>query len=224
MHLSKSSSFAIAALAAATFGIPGTTPLEAADFKASGYDTPAYVDLELGEVRVHEPAGTVTINIIRTGDFRQTTTVDYQTVEDDASEGQDYKGAGGTLVFRPGEGFKTVTVEIVRDDQEESLEGFRFELTSSDPNCLLMRSSTLVVIEDSPSPIAGPELQIASAGNGQIMLSWEGSEGCALERTTTPDAGNWERVECNPSINGNRCEVVQPAMAGAYYFYRLRLP
>src|SRR5687767_8412522 len=167
--------------------------LQAGDFKALDYETPAYVDFELSEVSVNEPAGTVAINIIRTGDFRRTTTIEYQTVEDDASEGADYKGAGGTLVFKPGEGFKTIVLEIIRDEEVESLESFRFELSSSDPNCMLMRSTALVVIEDQPVPIARPELQIAAAA-GKILLSWDGSDTCALERTETPAAGNWEPV------------------------------
>src|SRR5687768_16316778 len=96
----KSATLSLATLIATTLCAYG------ADFKALDYETPAYVDLEFSEVRVNEPAGAVTINIVRTGDFRRTTTVEYQTIEDEASEGQDYKGAGGTLVFRPGEGFK----------------------------------------------------------------------------------------------------------------------
>src|SRR5687767_7767361 len=131
--------------------------LQAGDFKALDYETPAYVDFELSEVSVNEPAGTVAINIIRTGDFRRTTTIEYQTVEDDASEGQDYKGAGGTLVFRPGEGFKTIVLDILRDEKEESTETFRFELTTSDPQCKLMRSSTAITIEDAPVAVSQPK-------------------------------------------------------------------
>jgi hypothetical protein len=215
MHL-KSCILGIAALSLTA--LPNY--LHAADFKASDYETPAYVDLELSEVRVNEPAGTVAINIIRTGDFRQTTTIEYQTIEDEASEGQDYKGAGGTLVFRPGEGFKTVVLEILKDDQEEAPETFRFEISSSDPKAMLMRTSTAITIEDAPAPISQPKLQIASAGNGKILLSWEGSQTCTLERTTTPGSGNWERVECSPEISGNRSQVLQP-VGGKLFFYRL---
>lgn len=207
----------ILAIASATTAIS----LQAADFKATDYETPAYVDLELTQVRVNEPAGTIAINIIRTGDFRQTTTIDYQTVEDDASEGEDYKGAGGTLVFKPGEGFKTVTLEILRDERAESAESFRFEISSSDPKAMLMRTSALVTIEDAPAPVSQPKLQIASAGNGQIRLSWEGSQACALERATTAGAGaTWERVACSPEVNGSRSEVLQ-AVGGKLFFYRL---
>ena len=186
-------------------------------------DTPAYVDLEFSEIRVNEPAGTVAIHILRSGDFRQTTTIEYQTVEQDdgASEGQDYKGAGGTIVFKPGEGFKTVMVEIVRDDQEESSESFLLELSSSDPNCALMRSSALVTIEDAPAPVSQLELQIAAAPGGTVLLSWEGSVQCSLERTTNPTLGNWEAVSCTPVVSGDRIEVTQP-VGGTFFFYRLR--
>jgi hypothetical protein len=186
------------------------------------YDTPAYLDLEFSALSVNEPAGTVAINIIRSGDFRQTTTVEYQTVEDDAAEGQDYKGAGGTLTFKPGEGFKTVLINILSDDEEESAESFHFELTSTDPNAVLMRSSAVVTIVDAPAPVSQPKLQIASAGNGNILLSWDGSDACALERATSPNSTNWEQVECSPTVTGNRCEVTQP-VGGTFYFYRLRV-
>jgi hypothetical protein len=212
----KSTSLTLAALFASSLGI------HAADFKALDYETPAYVDLEFSEIRVNEPAGTVAINIVRTGDFRRTTTVEYQTIEDDASEGQDYKGAGGTLVFKPGEGFKTIVVDILRDDAEESTETFRFELSTSDPQCMLMRSSAVVMIEDAPVPPSQPKLQIASAGNGKILLSWDGENSCALERTSSPTSGNWEHVECSPTVDGARYEVLQP-LGGKLYFYRLRV-
>lgn len=194
----------------------------AADFKAADYDTPAYVDLEFSEIRVNEPAGTVSINILRSGDFRQTTTIEYQTVEEDdgAAEGHDYKGAGGTIVFKPGEGFKTVVVEIVRDDQEESSESFWLELSTSDPRAALMRSFALITIEDAPLPVSQPELQIAAAPGGNVLLSWEGPR-CSLERTTNPALGNWEAVSCTPVVSGVRSEVTQP-VGSTFFFYRLR--
>ena len=216
MRYSKSASLACAALLATSAAV------RAADFKALDYETPAYVDLEFSEVRVNEPAGTVAINIVRTGDFRRTTTIEYQTVEDDASEGQDYKGAGGTLVFKPGEGFKTIVLDILRDDQEESSETFRFELSTSDPQCTLMRSSTVVTIEDAPVAVSQPKLQIASAGNGKVLLSWEGDHSCALERSSAPGSGNWEQLQSSPVVNGARNEVLQ-SIGGTFYFYRLRV-
>lgn len=198
-----------------------TALLQAGDFKALDYETPAYVDLEFSEMRVNEPAGVVTVNIIRSGDFRQTTTVDYQTVAESASEGEDYKGAGGTIVFKPGEGFKTINLEILQDEEVEETESFLLELSTTDPKAMLMRRSLAVTIEDAPKPISAPRLQIASAG-GNIVLSWDGSDLCALERTLNPGGGVWEAVDCAPVVDGDRSEVSQPA-GGALYFYRLRL-
>ena len=179
--------------------------------------------MEFREIRVNEPAGTIAINILLSGYFRQTTTIQYQTFDqnDGAAEGQDYKGACGTIVLKPGEGFNTVVFEIVRDDQEESSESFRLELSSSDPNCALMRSSALVTIEDAPVPVSQPELQIAAAPGGNVLLSWEGPTQCSLERTTNPALANWEAVSCTPVVSGDRTEVTQP-VGGTFFFYRLR--
>jgi hypothetical protein len=222
MHRAKLTHTSIAAI----FALAGSlfsNSTSAADFKAMDYDTPAYVDLEVGEVRVNEPAGTVSINILRTGDFRRTTTINYQTEEDTASEGQDYKGVGGSVTFRPGEGFKTITMEILADDKTESPESFRLEISGTGPNTMVFRSTASIVIEDAPVALSQPRLEIASAANGNIRLSWEGSDQCALERTTNPGAGNWESVSCSPTVAANRCEVLQPA-GGTFFFYRLRTP
>lgn len=219
MHRTKSTVCSLVA----TLGTLLSASTFAADFKASGYDTPAYVDLEFSESRVNEPAGTVSINFIRTGDFRQTTTIDYQTEDGTATAGQDFKATGGTLTFKPGEGYKTLTVEILSDDQAESTESFRFTITGSSPNTMVMRTSAEIVIVDAPVPISPPVLQIAAATTGNIRLSWEGSDRCALERTTNPASGNWEPVTCSPTVNEDRCEVLQP-VGGKFFFYRLRTP
>mgnify|MGYP003577180862 CR=1 FL=1 len=79
--------------------------LYASDFKAQGHTVPSYVDLELSEIRVNESAATVTLQLIRSGDFRQSCTVDFKTAESEASEGRDYRGTGGTLTFNAGESF-----------------------------------------------------------------------------------------------------------------------
>jgi hypothetical protein len=209
---------AVSLLTAAVTCVPAT----AADFETKDYETPAYIDLELGEIQVDEASGTVLITILRTGDFRQTTTIEYQTTEDSASEGQDYKGAGGSLTFKPGEGFKTVTLEILPDDEKEALESFIFEIVGSSPNTMVMRSAATVVISDLAAA-ATPRLEIAPAPSGQILLAWEGNERSVIERTTNPAAGVWEAVPCYVTVNGDRCEALQPAGEG-YFFYRLRMP
>jgi hypothetical protein len=195
--------------------------LYASDFKAQGYTTPSYIDLELGEVRVSESAGTATLQLIRSGDFRESTTVDFQTAEAEASEGRDYKGTGGTLTFRAGESFKTVSIELLADDEMESPESFTFNITSADPNTVVGRASTTVWIEDAPALAARPALEITPTGDGSILLSWPSSRPCALERSANPAVGPWESVNCTPVLNGDRFEVTQP-VGGVFYAFRLR--
>lgn len=219
MRRTKSNSALLIAIITALIFLSAS--LSAAELKAYGYETPAYIDLELTEMRVNEAAGTLTINLIRSGDFRQTTTVDYQTSEGEASEGQDYKGSGGTLTFSPGEGYKTIVLQILADDQSESAESFRFELTGTGPNAVVGRGSLNITIEDAPVAVSQPRLQIAPAADRSILLSWEGSDELSLERSANPAGGSWESVACVPKVEEGRCEVTQP-LSGTVYFYRLR--
>jgi hypothetical protein len=191
------------------------------DLRGAGHTIPAYIDLEFSEHRVNESAGSVLINIIRSGDYRQSTTIDFQTTEIDASEGQDYKGSGGTITFQPGEGFKTIVLEILPDEQTEQSESFLFEVTAAGPNCVISRGSCQVWIDDSASAISDPALEIAPADDNSVLLSWESARPCALERSLNPPSGEWERVDCAPDVSGNRHRVVQP-LQGAIYFFRLR--
>ena len=185
------------------------------------YDTPSFIDIESTEVSVPEDAGSVAINLYRTGEFRQNTTINYKTVAGNASEGSDYKGAGGTVTFKPGEGFKTVLIEIMPDANGEANEDFAVQISTDDPNALIMRESVKVTIEDQSRPISGqPQLEIIPGPENTIILGWEGSASHSIERTLNPASG-WEPVQCEKSVRGARCEVTQPA-GGPLYFYRLR--
>ena len=195
--------------------------LYASDFEVQSHTVPSYVDLELSEIRVNESAATVTLQLIRSGDFRQSCTVDFQTAEFDASEGKDYKGTGGTLTFNAGESFKTVSLEILPDDETESPESFSFQITSSEPNTEVGRASTTIWIDDAPVLVSEPVLEITPSTDGSILLSWESTRPCGLERSANPATGPWESVTCTPVQNGDRFEVVQP-VGGVFYAFILR--
>lgn len=195
--------------------------LAADDLRGAGHTMPAFIDVEFSVQRVNEPAGAVAINIIRSGDYRQTTTIDYHTSEIDASEGADYKGSGGTITFQPGEGYKTVILDILSDDFLEEPESFAFEITSAGPNTVLSSPSCVVWIDDHPAPISPPTLEIVAGADNTVLLSWESARPCALERSNDPAAAVWEPVNCSPDTNGSRSQVIQQ-FDGTIYFYRLR--
>ena len=63
-------------------------------------------------------------------------TVDYRTGDDPANEpkaiaGSDYAVTSGTLTFEPGETLKTVEVEVLADDHDESFETMRLFLSNA---------------------------------------------------------------------------------------------
>jgi hypothetical protein len=147
--------------------------------------------------------------------------VNYSTEEGTATEGQDYKGSGGTLTFQPGEGVKQITVRLISDDQTEPDETFDLVLSGASGSTVVMRDHMTITIKDAPGWIATPKLAISPAGAGKIALSWEGDSNYDLERTTNPASGQWEKVSCTPAVSGTRCEVVESA-GGVVYLYRLR--
>jgi hypothetical protein len=195
--------------------------LYASDFQTQSHTTRSYVDFELTDVRVNESAGVLNVQVVRSGDYRQPASVEFQTVESEASEGSDYKGTGGTLTFKAGESFKTIALEIRSDEEVESPESFVLQITTADPNTQVERSSATVWIEDAPAAAAQPALEIIPNPDGSILLSWQSTRPCGLERTANPAHGLWESVNCTPVLKGDRFEVVQPA-GGVFHAFRLR--
>jgi|SRR5688500_6619521 len=195
--------------------------LYASDFQTQSHTTRSYVDFELTSIRVNESAGVLNVQVVRSGDYRQPATIEFQTVESEASEGSDYKGTGGTLTFKAGESFKTISLEIRSDEEIESAESFVLQITTADPNTQVERSSATIWIEDAPVVAAQPALDIVPNPDGSILLSWQSARPCGLERTANPASGPWESVSCTPVLNGDRFEVVQP-VGGVFYAFRLR--
>jgi hypothetical protein len=146
--------------------------LYASDFETQGFSTRSYVDFERTDVRVNESAGVLNVQVVRSGDYRQSASIEFQTVESEASEGSDYKGTGGTLTFKAGESFKTISLEIRSDGQVESAESFVLQITSADANTQVERTSATIWIEDAPPAATQPKLEILPNPDGSILLSW----------------------------------------------------
>ena len=184
-----------------------------AQIRALDTTTPAFIDVELGEIAVHEGHSVAVVNLHRSGDFRQSSRCDFRTEEITATEGVDYKGTGGTLVFQPGEGMKQINIPILRDRPLDASKTFRVILSDPGPKVLLMREEVLVTIQP-----AAPALQILSRSPAEITLAWEGTH-YSVERSS--DAANWQSLPCTKLVSGSRCEVTLPA-EGTRYIYRLK--
>ena len=71
------------------------------------------VQFLVSEYEVWENATNAVIAVQRTGDTNRTVTVDYQIRDGSATNGIDYLGADGTLVFAAGQTLQTFTVPII---------------------------------------------------------------------------------------------------------------
>lgn len=192
-----------------------------ADFRPLSYDTPSYIEFELTSYSVAEDASTLSITLIRMGDFRRYSSVDYSTSDNTATGGEDFKAAGGTIVFAPGETRKVVELTLLQDQQAEDTEDFLLALSNEDPNSILVRPSVSVAIEDVAAVAALPRLEISPAPGAQIRLAWDATgSNCSLERSTDPAGTSWETVPAAVEVVDDKCFVLQ-SVAGPHYFYRL---
>lgn len=79
---------------------------------------------------VSEEAGVAAVVVTRGGDRDDTVTVRWRTVEGSASDGSDFHGGEGEIVFEPGEVNKTILIPIIDDTEPEFLESFQVQLLS----------------------------------------------------------------------------------------------
>ncbi|XP_073689878.1 sodium/calcium exchanger 3 isoform X6 [Garra rufa] len=78
-----------------------------------------------------ENCGAVLLTIVRKGgDITKTIYVDYKTEDGSANAGADYEFTEGTVVFKPGEVIKEITVGIIDDDIFEEDEHFFVRLSN----------------------------------------------------------------------------------------------
>jgi hypothetical protein len=194
--------------------------LSAGTVHALSYETPAYIDFEFSEVTAVAGETSVILNLNRTGDFRKSTTIEYATEEITAVEGRDYKGSGGTITFKPGEGFRSIQIDLLANPTPLTNRSFRVKLSASG-STVLLRDAAVVKLEDSQTALAvRPRLDVAPGAPGSVILSWEG-EHQILERSTKFTGEAWEPVDSPASMVEGRYQVSQPT-SGAFYAYRLR--
>jgi subtilisin family serine protease len=121
------------------------------------------IQLETATPSVNESAGSININVTRTGDLAGFATVNYTTsdiaglanctvVNGRASERCDYETAAGTLRFSTGEATKTIIVPIVNDALVEGSETFTLTLSGVSGAGLGTSTSTVTINDNDAAP------------------------------------------------------------------------
>ena len=143
---------------------------------------------------VKEIDGTVTFEVQRNGGSDESININYAVTSGDAAQGQDLNPSAGTLRWNNGETeSKFISINIINDDETESVENFTLTLTSSDSSLLSNANTLTVSIRDDESnqaPVAdaGADRQVntrqsvslsgsASDPESDVTIAWSQTAG-----------------------------------------------
>ncbi len=179
------------------------------------------IAFDANSAQVDEDAGTVTLNVVRTGSSRAAVSVDYATVDGTAVAGDDYVSANATLDFDAGVNTLPVTIQITDDKLDEPNETFAVQLSNPTNGAVLgaIDESTVTIIDDDVAGELGIQatatvgeqagsvsLTVTRSGgsDGQVTVQFATSDGTAdagLDYTGTsgmltfPDGVNTRTID-----------------------------
>lgn len=136
-------------------------------------EAPAEVRFSQAEYPVPEGGGTVTLELIRSGDTGSRVQLDFRSFSgsgDGAEPALDYVATNGTLVFEAGETRKTVVVSILDDTIIESDERFSLLLENPSQGLLIPESRGRVRIIDDEQTLFDGIANFGGALNPALLL------------------------------------------------------
>ena len=144
---------------------------------------PGGLELETNSVVVDRGDATATIKVIRKNGFDGPVSVDYATVADTATPGDDYVSQSGTLLFGDGEAEKSIVVTLIPNDQVT--EEFKITIDNNQGAELLApRTATVVIVGsdaemkdmEQPAPPVDPDsvkaVDLFTGITAPIQLAW----------------------------------------------------
>jgi hypothetical protein len=190
------------------------TPAVRAQVVAKDTQTPSYVQFSAPHFEVSETETNAVLTVVRSGDFRNSSSVAYKTLEGTAESNVDFESTGGDLTFNPGECFKTITIPVLRNGKPAPDKTFKVALAQPSPDTIVLTAAADVSIK-----AAGPALSIALAADG-LTVQWpDVGATCTLEAQVD---GNWTAVTERPTlVDGSWAVKVNPSQTVA--LFRLRL-
>lgn len=156
--------------------------LHEADPSRNGDMTVARIEFSAAAYSCMENEGTIKLGVVRIGNLKCKTTVNYETSDGTANAGEDYVAKAGTIEFEEGEYIKTVEIDIIDDDVWEETETFFVRLfnpsrgTEMDKICVTQVS---IINDDEPGILQFQKpsyLYKESAGVAEIVI--ERNDGC----------------------------------------------
>src|SRR5262249_38083966 len=144
----------------------------------------------------NESGGSATLTVQLSEPATEFTTVDYETSNGSAAEGQDYTATDGTLDFDINESSKTISVPILDDNRDEPSETFTVKLFSASAASVgSPDTATVTIADDDPAPAitfssgaysigeaggtATIGVQLNAPSNQQVTVHYATSDGTA---------------------------------------------
>ncbi|MDB6027342.1 MAG: hypothetical protein JWM68_3565, partial [Verrucomicrobiales bacterium] len=131
----------------ATLGTNSTATLTITD-----NETGIILRFSTNSFRASETNGSATITVLRSGGLANSVSVHYSTSNGTATNGLDYSGASGTLLFGPNVTSNTFNVSIISDVVQENNETVQLQLSNPSGTAILgtLSNATLIIVEPKP--------------------------------------------------------------------------
>ena len=137
-------------------------------------DPPGVLAFANGTVSVGEAAGSLSINVQRTGGTTGEVSVDYATANGTAVAGLDYTASSGTLTFADGDaGPRTIQIPIANDDVSEDTERFTVRLENPTGGATLGTPDVVQVnLADNEPCVANDTTACLLGGRFKVQVDW----------------------------------------------------
>jgi len=209
-----------------TSGMRGTVIVQ----EAGAVSGPGTIAVNPEASTVDESAGSVVLNIERTGGTDGKVTVKVATGTGSAAKGKDFLPRTAVLTWNPGDGeAKPFAVTIKQDTALEQDETFPVLLSKVTGGAALGAASSTITIHDDDTPSCSPAALLAPSGvkavgrsTGEVLVSWGADSSVArevrIERRM--ESGAFREIAAVPA--GALRFVDGGLDAGTTYQYRLR--
>lgn len=117
------------------------------ELSGGGTTNPPGKNLSIANASVNEGL-TAEVEVTLNSASTSVITVDYQTLDGTATDGDDYSASNGTLTFAPGQISKTIMLTTLQDTDEESNEVFSVELSNPVGASISGGTATVTIIDD----------------------------------------------------------------------------
>ena len=193
--------------------------------KAVARETPSYIEVADVEILAEAGATNVAINVVRSGEFRQSCSIGYRTVDGTAKAGTDYVAMSDRLILAAGRSFVSINVPLIPMNSPVAKKEFFVVLEEPSANGFIVRGEVTVRIE---GQTATPRLMIRplhpANGSRAVVLAWPISvRNCVVEMCADPASGEWHPISEPVSVVGDEA-CVEIAKDQAKAFFRLRVP